>query len=66
MPAPARVRGIDGFPEPTWESVRERRPDFDGWADERLVLDSMAAREDNLRMAIDHLTDASRVERSSA
>jgi predicted kinase len=53
----ARERGIEGFPEPSWESVQGRRADFDEWADERLVLDSMAAHEDNVRAAVDHLAD---------
>jgi hypothetical protein len=52
----ARARGIDGFPEPSWESVLERRADFAAWNDERLVLDSMTSRESNLRAAIEHLT----------
>ena len=50
-----RERGIEGFPEPTWESVQERRADFHGWGDERLVLDSAAPREDNLRLVLDDL-----------
>jgi predicted kinase len=50
-----RRRGIEGFPEPSWDSVRRRRADFDEWTGERLVLDSMASRPDNLRAALDYL-----------
>lgn len=49
----ARKRDIEGFQEPAWVSVQERRAGFDKWNDERLVLDSMATREHNLRAAIE-------------
>ena len=52
-----RERGIEGFPEPTWESVQARRAGFDDWADDRLVLDSMASRGDNLRLALGYLAE---------
>lgn len=50
-----RERGIDGLPEPSWESVQERRGGFDDWDDYRLVLDSMSPREQNLRVAVEYL-----------
>jgi predicted kinase len=50
-----RQRGIDGFPEPTWESVQARRAALNDWHDDRLVLDSMAPLQDNVRLALDHL-----------
>jgi predicted kinase len=53
----SRVRGIAGFPEPTWESVQARRVEFDDWGDDRLVLDSMASRDDNARRALAHLRE---------
>jgi adenylylsulfate kinase-like enzyme len=52
-----RERGIEGFPEPSWESVLGSRPGFDEWADERLVLDSTDSREDNLRLVLAHLAE---------
>jgi predicted kinase len=58
-----RDRGIEGFPEPSWESVRGGRAGFDEWSDERLVLDSMAPREDNLRVALAHLAEVIGTER---
>jgi predicted kinase len=51
----SRQRSLDGFPEPTWDSVQERRPHFDDWRDDRLVLDSMASLDENLRLAREHL-----------
>jgi predicted kinase len=37
----SRQRAIDGFPEPTWESVVERMNGFTGWGDDRLRVDSV-------------------------
>jgi predicted kinase len=54
-----RQRGIDGFPEPTWESVQARRVGFEDWHDDRLVLDSMASLDDNVRLALEYLADFS-------
>jgi predicted kinase len=53
-----REPGIDGFPEPGWESVRARRAGFDDWRDGRLVLDSMKPLADNVRVALDHLASS--------
>jgi predicted kinase len=53
-----RERGIEDFREPSWESVQERRAGFSEWTEERLVLDSMLAREVNLRTALDYLARA--------
>jgi predicted kinase len=36
----ARVRGIEGMPELTWERVLQRRAGYEAWADPRLVLDT--------------------------
>lgn len=51
----SRNRPIEGFSEPSWESVQERRAGFANWHDERLVLDSMTPLADNLRLALDYL-----------
>lgn len=51
----ARVRDINGLPEPTWDYVQATRAGFEDWSDERLVLDSMNAHEDNVRRALEHL-----------
>lgn len=51
----ARQRGIEGFPEPSWESVQERRVGFSDWSEERLVLDSIEPRGSNLHATLDYL-----------
>jgi len=51
----ARMRNLEGFPEPTWDYVLATRAGFEDWSDERLVLDSMDPRPDNLRSALAHL-----------
>ena len=51
----SRVRLIEGFSEPTWESVQERRAAFDAWTEDRLVLDAMAPHEANVDLARDYL-----------
>ena len=54
-----RQRRIDGFPEPTWESVQARRVRFADWHDERLVLDSIAPVDDTVRLALEYLAEVS-------
>jgi predicted kinase len=36
----ARIRAIDGMPEVTWARVLQRRAEYQGWTDERLILDT--------------------------
>lgn len=55
-----RRRGLVGFPEPTWESVRARQAGLDSWSDRRLRLDSMRPLSDILGEALDHLRDLRR------
>jgi len=38
----ARMRNIEGMPEVTWARVLERRAEYEGWTDVRLILDSSA------------------------
>lgn len=38
----ARVRGIAGMPELTWDRVEERRAEYQPWTDDRIVLDTSA------------------------
>ena len=47
-----RVRGIDGFPEPTWADVDARRDEYLPWSCSRLVLDAIAVPEDNVEKAV--------------
>ncbi|MEV6978722.1 AAA family ATPase [Kitasatospora sp. NPDC093806] len=50
-----RSRGIDGFPEPTWESVERRRAEFAPWVEDRLVLDSVLDLSQNIATALGFL-----------
>ncbi|MFF2951683.1 AAA family ATPase [Kitasatospora sp. NPDC057965] len=54
-----RSRGIEGFPEPTWEAVERRREEFAPWADHRLVLDSVLDLSRNTATALEYLAAAS-------
>lgn len=51
-----RRRNIPGFTEPEWSAALARRRGFEGWNDERLVIDSVHPREHNLRLALRYLT----------
>lgn len=50
-----RCRGIEGFPEPSWEDVVARAAETTPWTQPLLVLDSMTPREQNLRTALEYL-----------
>lgn len=54
----ARERGIDGFPEPSWDDVVRRREEWEPWDDDRLVLDSVDPLDDNLAMALEFLRES--------
>jgi len=49
----ARVRDLDGFPEPTWAYVEQRRREWEPWTEERLVLDSVDDVDANVDRALD-------------
>ena len=51
-----RSRDIIGFPEPTWDSVVERRAAFGEWAGARLRLDSMLSQDENVATALAHIS----------
>lgn len=48
----SRVRGIDGWPEPTWDEVIARRREWQEWQEDRLVLDSAERLSDNADRAL--------------
>src|SRR5262249_35382557 len=48
----ARQRGLVGFQEPTWDDIVARRDEWEPWAEERLVVDSMRDLRDNLAAAL--------------
>jgi predicted kinase len=50
-----RRRRIAGFYEPSWDDVQRRREEFTAWTDDRLTLDSMDSRHDNLVTALKYL-----------
>lgn len=50
-----RCRGIVGFPEPTWESVIERRASFRAWDDARLRVDSMRPLQENVASVLEYV-----------
>ena len=52
----SRVRDLPGFDEPTWTDVMRRRREYEPWADERLVLDSLDELDDNIARAIAYVT----------
>ncbi|MCY0955316.1 AAA family ATPase [Streptomyces sp. H27-S2] len=54
-----RSREIEGFYEPTWETVERRREEFVPWADDRLVLDSVIDLSQNISTALGFLGAAS-------
>jgi predicted kinase len=44
----ARHRAIEGYPEPTWDGVLARRASFPPWTDERLIVDTVSPRAENV------------------
>ena len=51
----ARVRDLDGFCEPSWESVLARAGAFTDWDQPRLVVDSVHSPSVNLARALAYL-----------
>ncbi len=51
----ARVRGMRGIPEVTWEDVQARRKEYQEWEEDRLVLDTANSRPGNLKRALAYL-----------
>jgi predicted kinase len=51
-----RRRGIEGFPEPSWEEVQQRRAEWEPWTDPRLVVDSLRPRSEVTREVLEHLS----------
>ncbi len=56
----ARARGIDGFPEPTWDEVVARRDEWEQWTEDRLVLDTVEPISHNVERVVAHLGHRSR------
>jgi predicted kinase len=50
-----RMRGIEGFPEPSWDDVLGRRDEWEPWVEERLVVDSVQELDENVARAREYL-----------
>ncbi|WP_162942213.1 AAA family ATPase [Desertimonas flava] len=50
-----RIRGIDGFPEPTWGQVSARREEWQPWTVDHLTLDSIDPLDRNVERALRYL-----------
>lgn len=48
----ARVRGLPGIPEVTWDDVEQRRRTYLPWSEERLILDTARPAADVIREAV--------------
>lgn len=53
----ARVRGIPGMPEVTWQRVEERRAEYEPWNDDRIVLDTARESQEHLVRRVLSLLD---------
>ena len=50
-----RIRGIPGWPELKWEEVERVRGHFVPWDEERLVLDAVVGRSENIERALQYV-----------
>ncbi len=51
-----RFRSMYGIPEVTWDDVENRRQEYLGWEETRLVLDTTEETEGNVRKALEYIT----------
>lgn len=51
----SRVRNMYGFAELTWDDVEHYRSEYQEWKEERLILDTSAAKEINLSKALEYI-----------
>jgi predicted kinase len=51
----SRRRGIEGFPEPSWDDVLARDDEWEPWLDDRLVVDSMRPLAETVSAVIEYL-----------
>lgn len=51
----ARVRNMYGIPEVSWEDVENRQKEYLPWHEERLVLDTTQAHEENVKKALAYI-----------
>lgn len=53
-----RQRALPGFPEPSWQSVEDRRAALAGWTGKRLTIDSVNDHDANLQLVSSQLLAA--------
>ena len=53
-----RRRSLDGFPETTWEDVKQAATRYEAWDRDRLVLDSVAPLQDLVDRAVRYVGQA--------
>jgi predicted kinase len=56
----ARVRGLHGIPEVTWEQVEEGRETFLPWKEKRLVVDTSQVKEENIVCLLEYVGEVER------
>ncbi|MGH9214261.1 MAG: AAA family ATPase [Acidimicrobiales bacterium] len=52
----SRRRDIEGFPEPSWGEVQQRRAEWEAWTEDRLVIDTVRTIDENLADALSFLS----------
>jgi predicted kinase len=53
-----RRRGISGLPEPSWETVQQRRREFTPWVEPHLSVDAVASSASNVERILEWLQEA--------
>ncbi len=56
----SRRRGLEPFPEPTWDAVTRWRGETEPWSRDRFVVDSVMPVDENVRLALDYLARRAR------
>jgi predicted kinase len=52
----SRRRDIEGFPEPSWDEVQQRRAEWEPWTEDRLVIDTVRTINENVADALGFLS----------
>ena len=53
-----RVRGLESFPEPSWEDVERRRDEWAPWTIDHLVVDAIAPLDGNVASALAYVAES--------
>ena len=57
-----RVRNMHGISEVTWDDVENRRKEYLQWEEKRLIINTSATIENNVRRAMEYITAAEQEE----